>query len=258
MQRIQSNNIICFAATRAVVDIHYHTCFQIVISLDAPFNSMIDKKEYSNLRGFVVNQNITHSCRAENTGVLVYFIDAESWMGWQLKEMLDGRPFLAIDAILTDEDLTAACRQYGEASSVEDMRAIGNRLLEKVLPSTLGAEHRAIDTRIVQVIEYIEENLDNPLVLDDISHQIFLSPERIRHLFAQETGIPFSQYVLWKRIKLVLTQVLKDKVPIVNSAIQNGFTDQPHFARLFKRTFGISSKHLLKNSRFVQFLMPEL
>jgi AraC-like DNA-binding protein len=40
------------------------------------------------------------------------------------------------------------------------------------------------------------------------------------------------------------------------ASIQNGFTDQAHFTRLFRRTFGVSAKDLLKNSRYVQFLTP--
>ena len=68
--------------------------------------------------------------------------------------------------------------------------------------------------------------------------------------------MPFSQYILWKRIKQVIFQVLQNGVPMATAAVQNGFTDQAHFARLFRRTFGVSAKQLLKNSRYVQFLTP--
>jgi AraC-like DNA-binding protein len=258
MQNMAANNIISFVASHAVVDIHYHKCFQIVISLGAPFDCTIDKQKHPALRGFLINQSITHSCAAQDTSVLVYFIDAESILGWQLREMLDGKPFVPIDALLTREELAEMIRQYGEARSVEELRHLANGLLEKILPSRKEARQGMTDNRMNEIIAYIDGHLDNPLALQDLANHIFLSPERIRHLFAQETGIPFSQYVLWKRMKLVLTEVLQQKMPIVNSAIQNGFTDQAHFARLFKRTFGVSAGLLLKNSRSVQFLAPVL
>src|SRR5882757_9064173 len=256
MENIYSNNIISFVANHAIVDIHYHKCYQIVISLHTPFNCTIGKNKYQHLRGFLINQDITHSCEAENTDVLVYFIDAESYMGWQFREILDRNAFMAIDTILTEEELAELIQQYGRASSVEELRQMAGELLEKIVLSRGTPKNRVLDNRIIKIVDYIETHLDAPLALQDISHYIFLSPERIRHLFAQEIGIPFSQYVLWKRIKIVMTQVLKDKVPIVNSVIQNGFTDQAHFTRLFKRTFGVSAKRLLKNSRSVQFLTP--
>ncbi|HTI11497.1 MAG TPA: AraC family transcriptional regulator [Puia sp.] len=256
MENIYFSNIISFVANHSIVDIHYHKCYQIVITLHIPFNSIIDKNKYYHLKGFLVNQDITHSCEAENTDALIYFIDAESYMGWQLREILDGAPFMAIDSILGEEELTALIEQYGRASTVEELRQMAGGLLRKIVLSRGAPMNRVLDNRIIKIVDYIDAHLDDPLSLQDISQHIFLSPERIRHLFAQEIGIPFSQYVLWKRIKAVMTQVLKDKVPIVNSVIQNGFTDQAHFARLFKRTFGVSAKNLLKNSRSVQFLTP--
>jgi AraC-like DNA-binding protein len=225
MQNIDSNNIISFIARHAVVDIHYHKCFQIVISLGAPFNSIIDGKSYSSVQGFLINQDITHSCKAEETDVLVYFIDSGSYQGWQLKEILDGKPFVMIDAVLPLPELHEVIRQYSRATSLKELQKTAGDLIEKIVPLQREPGKRIIDDRIVKAFEYIDLHFDNPMVLEDISGQVFLSAERLRHLFAQETGIPFSQYILWKRIKLVLTQVIKDEHSMADAAIQNGFTD---------------------------------
>jgi AraC-like DNA-binding protein len=257
MEKVGSHNLISFVARHASVDIHYHQCLQVVVSLRVPFDSVIDGTGYSRMNGFLINQAITHSCKAENTEVLIYFIDAESYQGWQLKEMLDGRPFVPIDSILTEQELNEVMAQYGRAAVLADIQQTADDLMAKILHPRQQTD-RNIDERIAKAIEYINLNLDNPLALADIASQVFLSPERLRHLFAQETGISFSQYVLWKRIKLVMTQVISGQLPMANAAIRNGFTDQAHFTRLFKRTFGVNAKGLLQNSRFVQFLTPEV
>src|ERR1700722_10358019 len=85
---------ICFGARHAIVDIHYHQCFQLVISLYAPFDCTIGTKNYSQLKGFLINQGVSHSCQAQATEVLVYFIDADSYQGWQLKTMLEEQDFI--------------------------------------------------------------------------------------------------------------------------------------------------------------------
>ena len=258
VQTIGSNNIISFVARHASVEVHYHQCFQLVVSLHIPFNCIIDGKGHQQLNGFLINQNITHSCDAGATEVLIYFIDAESWLGWHLKEILGGQAFVPIDTLLTEQDLKEIAAQYRQATTLPGLQQTGEDLLGKIIPSRQESLNRNIDERIVKAIDYIDLNLDNPLALEHIAKQVFLSAERLRHLFAQETGIPFSQYILWKRIKGVLIQVIKGKYSMASAAIQNGFTDQPHFTRLFKRTFGVSAGNMLKNSRFVQFLTPEL
>jgi AraC-like DNA-binding protein len=249
---------IVFAARHALVDIHYHQCFQIVISLDAPFDSIIDGLDYPRLTGFLINQGITHSCKAQATEVLVYFIDADSYQGWQFREMLDGNAFVPIEHLLAPEELDQATHLYRRTGAAGDLRDTALTLMDKILPSPQGTLLRPMDARMTKALAYIDANLDDPLALEDLAGQVFLSTERLRHLFASETGIPFSQYVLWRRIKGVLAQVLKYGVPMATASIHNGFTDQAHFTRLFKRTFGVSAKQLLKNSRFIQFLSPVL
>lgn len=258
MDNLNSNNIICFAAQNAVVDIHYHMCFQLVISMHSSFNCTIGETHHHNIKGFLVNQDIPHSCTADDTGVIVFFIDSESHLGFLLKKILNGNSFLDIEKILTEEQLKCFTSQVTPMPPINELRRISDELLQLIFPAQKEQYKIPIDQRVTTAMEYIDLNMDSPIDLNYISKRIFLSPERTRHLFAQETGIPFSQYVLWKRIKAVMTQVIKKQTPLVNAAIQCGFTDQAHFTRLFKRTFGISAKHLLKNSRSVQFLTPWL
>jgi AraC-like DNA-binding protein len=258
MHDIHSNNIIAFTARNAIVDIHYHMCYQIVVSMQTPFDCTIDGQTHSQIKGFLINQKITHLCQVLDTKVLVFFIDAESLVGWQIKEMLAGQPFLDIESILTPQQLTDFNSFCTQANSADEMRKISDNILEQILALGTVKSNRVMDDRMVKILEYMEANRHDPIILEDIAGLVFLSPERVRHLFAQETGIPFSQYLLWKRIKAVLTQVIGKNVPMINAILENGFTDQPHFTHLFKRTFGVSAKLLLKNSRSIQFLKPQL
>jgi len=249
---------IVFAARHAVVEVHYHQCFQIVISLEDPFDSTIDGTDYSQLTGFLINQGISHSCKAQGTEALVYFVDADSYQGWQLRAVLNGKAFVRIEQLLTARELEDAAREYRLTRATPDLRATALTLMDKILPPPPDSLLRPVDTRLSTALAYIDANIESPLALEDLAAQVFLSTERLRHLFASETGIPFSQYVLWRRMKGVLSQVVEDGASMATAAIQHGFTDQAHFTRLFKRTFGVSAKQLLKNSRFVQFLSPAL
>lgn len=258
MQNRAPHNVISFLSHHAVVDIHYHNCFQVVVSINSTFNCTIDKKEYKGMKGFIINQNIKHSCKAPDTSVLVYFIDAESYDGWQLKEMLSGRPFLNIESLFTEQEMEELTEECTPSLPVEKMKGVSDNLLEKIIPSSTFQNNFLPDERIKNVMKYIDLHLDEPVSLEEISKEIFLSPERTRHLFVQQTGTPFSQYLLWKRIKNVIISVLKNDASLASACIHVGFTDQAHFSRVFKRMFGTSAIPLLKNSRYVQFLSPQV
>jgi len=248
-----------------MVDVHYHQCFQVVVSLKNPIDSTIEGTLHRGLCGFFVNQYVPHSCRAEDSPALVYFIDAESYQGWQLKNMLDGRAFVAIEEIpeVTGKDMVRFSAELLEGwlsgTGLPGAGLSGTGLSETGLsgPGLPGvAESRPVDGRIAEALAYIDSRLDEPLVLEEVAGRVFLSTERLRHLFVQEMGVAFSQYVLWKRIKNVIFQVLQKGLPMSTAAVQSGFTDQAHFTRIFRRTFGVSAREVLKNSRYVQFLSP--
>jgi AraC-like DNA-binding protein len=244
--------MISFLARHGVVDVHYHQCFQVVVSLGSPFNSFIDGVPYEGLCGVYMNQYIPHACQSQDTDVLVYFIESESALGWQLKDKLGDTPFIPILEIppITDTNM---------ARFAEDLlyRLVsGSSRVGPTVGGSRGVPRPEMDPRIGETLIYIDEHLDEPLALEEVAAQIFLSTERFRHLFVDQTGVPFSQYVLWRRIKRVMCLVLQDGLPMSTAAVQNGFTDQAHFARLFRRTFGVPAKALLKNSRYVQFLSP--
>ncbi|MFN7928724.1 MAG: AraC family transcriptional regulator [Blastocatellia bacterium] len=250
-------NIISFVVHNPPrVEVHRHHCFQIVISLRGTFSCTIAGTALTQHTGFIVNQNIAHSCQAGAATVLVFFIDAESYHGWQLRALLAGRPFLDTAAFFTEVQSQELCADGNERLSRLELQQIAGEIFASILPAQLSATSFLPDDRISRATRFIDAHLSESLRLEDLAEVMGLSPERARHLFAQTTGSPFSQYLLWKRIKQVIVTVQDGKLSLTEAALQFGFADQAHFCRVFKRTFGMAPKTLLKNSRFVQFLTP--
>lgn len=251
------HNIISFVAHNAArVEVHRHHCFQIVASIRGTFAGSIGGKSYPSKNGFVINQNVRHSCQAENASVIVFFIDAESYHGWQLRSLLMDRPFLDMEVFFTAAQVQRICAEGNQHLPKMELKQLADEIFASLLPAQASATEPMPDERVRKATRFIEEHLSGSIRLEDLAEVMRLSPERARHLFAQMTGSPFSQYILWKRIKQVMVTVLCGKLSLTEAALQFGFTDQAHFCHIFKRTFGMSSKTLLKNSRFVQFLNP--
>jgi len=257
MSNNSGHNIISFVAHNAAhVEVHQHHCFQIVASIKGNFTCAIGGNSYPRKKGFIVNQNVAHSCQAADASVIVYFIDAESHHGWQLKEMLAGNDFLDIEPFFTVLQSNRFCADGNENLPKIELKKIANEVFDAILPAHNSISENLTDERIVKTLDFIDAHLSENIRLETIANLIHLSPERTRHLFAQATGSPFSQYVLWKRIKAVIVSVLQNRQTLTEAALQFGFSDQAHFCRIFKRTFGMSPKTHLKNSRFIQFLNP--
>jgi len=251
-----NNNIISFAAHHAIIDIHYHHCFQIVVSIKNTFDCTIADKNYTNFKGFVINQRHKHSCKAPDSSVLVFLIDAESNLGQNLKTLLKDKLFLNIEDVLSPQQLESLLVTDEERFDVDILAEKYTQLFSMFFPHQL--QSFILDSRIEMAIEFIDANIHRKIELSEISEIAYLSSERLRHLFVQEIGIPFSQYILWKRIKKVIFEVLKKDIPFTDAAIQCGFSDDAHFSRTYRRMFGSSAKPMLKNSRYIQFLNPAL
>ncbi|MFN0122122.1 MAG: helix-turn-helix domain-containing protein [Blastocatellia bacterium] len=251
------HNVISFVAHQAArVEVHRHHCFQIVASIRGTFACTIGGAAFSNKKGFVVNQQVPHSCQAATASVIVFFIDAEIDHGRGLKELLGGQPFLDIEAFLTAAQLQRICAEGNQHLPTAELQKLADEIFASVLPAQTQLPESPLDKRVSQALEFIDAHLSASIRLEDLAEVMALSPERARHLFAETTGSPFSQYVLWKRIKQVIVVVLRGECSLTEAALKFGFADQAHFCRTFKRIFGTSPKAQLKNSRFVQFLNP--
>ncbi len=250
----------CFYTDISVVDVHYHSCYQIVVSTKSTYDSTIEDKHYKNLKGFIIDKYTKHSCRAPQGSFLVYYIESKSFLGNQLKRMMKNEVFIDIKALLSNHQLEKLRKDFSKDNLTSaQIKLLSDNLLYDIFSHSIyfiPTEKK--DDRIIKAIDFINQNVSESLTLEKVASHIFLSPERTRHLFLEQIEIPFSQYILWLRMKAVLTAVIQGKQTFFDASLQYGFTDQSHFNRFFKRMFGISATIILKNSRFVQFIYPEL
>ena len=84
---------------------------------------------------------------------------------------------------------------------------------------------------------------EGPVRLAPLAARAGLSPDRFRHLFAAQIGIPLRRYVLWRRMALAASGLAKGRT-ITAAAHEAGFADAAHFARTIKRMFGINARQL--------------
>ncbi|MBK6705703.1 MAG: helix-turn-helix transcriptional regulator [Caulobacteraceae bacterium] len=95
------------------------------------------------------------------------------------------------------------------------------------------------DARIRRVIAWAADQLDGRVSLDDAIAIAGISASRLRHLFVEQTGLPFKTYLLWLRLTRAVERIAAG-VSITEAAHDAGFSDSAHLSRTFRRMFGVA------------------
>ena len=97
---------------------------------------------------------------------------------------------------------------------------------------TISAQ--VIDT----IVEWIDDNLNQPLRIDDIARHAGYSKWHLQRIFKEHTGYPLAEYIRAQKLQKSVERLAQSDEPILNVAIALGFDSQQSFNRSFKRQFG--------------------
>lgn len=96
--------------------------------------------------------------------------------------------------------------------------------------------------RINKTLDFIQDNLDQTITLDDLSSVANFSKYHFNRIFQSIVGETPYQFILRLRLEKAASMLLNyPNEPIGSIAFQCGFAEQAVFSRQFKRYFGISA-----------------
>ena len=91
---------------------------------------------------------------------------------------------------------------------------------------------------ILTIINYINSNLCEPLTLELIAKNSFISVNELCRLFKKHMGTTVNNYIISKRIT-VAKKLLNKDLSVLETAERCGFADYANFIRVFKKAVGI-------------------
>jgi AraC-like DNA-binding protein len=100
------------------------------------------------------------------------------------------------------------------------------------------------DARIARVVREIERRPHEFDSAREAAGLACLSPSRFRARFADEVGLPFTRYRLWRRMAVVMRTVAAGGT-LTDAAHAAGFASSAHLSTAFRRMFGLSARDLL-------------
>ena len=97
------------------------------------------------------------------------------------------------------------------------------------------------DEKIIDILKYINENLEKKLNLDLLEAKFHISKYYLCHLFKINTGFTVIEYIIYKRI-MKAEELLLSGMPIIDISNQVGFGDYTNFYKSFKKVLGVSPR----------------
>lgn len=100
-----------------------------------------------------------------------------------------------------------------------------------------------------QCIQYIRNNYQQKITLEDIARHVHLHPNYVCALFREQTGKTVFEYLNWYRVHYATKLLRSSNFPIAQVAAQCGFQNQTFFARKFKQITSRTPTAYRKQSR---------
>ena len=108
-----------------------------------------------------------------------------------------------------------------------------------VLYTSREAETAQTDTVEYRIIRYINKNLSQPIALDDICAEFYISKPQLCRRFKKATGTSVSHYITVKRLVEARNRLRAGEHPVrVGSNL--GFGDYSSFYRAYRKHYGCS------------------
>lgn len=121
---------------------------------------------------------------------------------------------------------------------VNDLVLYLNRMIHERNNLKSRSEESSLYQRLT---DYIEDHLEEPLSLEKLAEEFYVSKYHIAHVFKDNLGLSIHQYITKKRLALC-KEAIQGKMSIKETYQTFGFGDYSSFYRAFKKEYGISPK----------------
>lgn len=239
------------ARAEGVVPAHAHHAIQIVVALDGMVAVCGEDNRWRRGPGIIVQPDVVHSFDCNGAMAAMLFVDPESNEGAWLHRALEQEIAVVPDARLASS--VSELRTFIE-QPIESME-VGDLIRHCVHALSPGAPPaRRLDQRITNVLDSIRARDDLRVSLDEAAQLAFLSPSRFAHLFKDQVGLPYSRYMLWRKLTRAMVAIASERT-IAAAAHAADFADAAHLTRTFYQMVGMAPSVLMRG-KFAEIRSP--
>ena len=128
-------------------------------------------------------------------------------------------------------------REFSRAETVDELLGILEHGIRQVFSDSFlpGGKNKRI---IGQVLQYIQDNVNTNVTLNEIAQNIYISPNYLGYLFKEEMGMTFNEYLQQYRMKLAQKLLKSHKFKVYEISAMVGYKNPSYFSKLFTEYTG--------------------
>lgn len=128
--------------------------------------------------------------------------------------------------------MRAVANAYGAAiDKMESIRKSKNRLV------------------ILEVQHYIDKHYLDPISLETVAHQFYVTKEHLSRAFKSTIGENLTEYMTRKRMDKAKQLLMQSDISIKHAAHMTGYSELAYFHRVFKKYHGITPGEIRSRNR---------
>jgi AraC family transcriptional regulator len=136
---------------------------------------------------------------------------------------------------------TSTSRMFAEAAS----SMLAARLIQKYCEDGIGrfsdsSSCRPDDIWLRRALDFIGANLEEEITLEKLGAISGYSPFHFAHKFSLVMGVSPHRYISRLRLENAMAQLMADKLPLAEIALNARFSSQASFTRAFRRSTGMT------------------
>lgn len=230
---------------------HAHHAIQVVFGLDGCVAIAGKDNDWRESRGIVVRADAGHSFDCNGALGVMVFVDPESseggWLSASLQQDITSIPDARLDSMVP------GLREFAERpDETVDVAALIRGCVHGLRPGRAPA--RRFDSRVTSVIDAIQSSDELRMSLEKAAGVACLSSTRFAHLFKDQVGLPFSRYMLWRKLTRAMVAIASERT-IAAAAHTADFADAAHLTRTFYQMVGMAPSALMRGD-FIEMASP--
>ncbi|MDN3686128.1 AraC family transcriptional regulator [Vibrio sinaloensis] len=103
---------------------------------------------------------------------------------------------------------------------------------------------RKTEDRLQVALEYIEDNLSEPLSVAQVSQQVHMAESTFSRFFHSNKGITFKQYLIEQRVRQAARYLVSTDWSIATISAEVGFSSLSNFNAKFKNLLRVTPKKI--------------
>jgi AraC-like DNA-binding protein len=110
-------------------------------------------------------------------------------------------------------------------------------------------EPSPVQQKMTDIVRHINAHYGEPLELETLSRQFYISKSHLSRVFKEVTGFSFTEYVNITRIREAERLLRDTDQSITQVSEQTGFDNFSHFGKMFKKLTGMSPRSYRSHCR---------